>query len=517
MSANTSDIRIFTQRPSDGRKLAKYLEALGEEVETKTLPNQGRLRNADDGSGQSGVLQIYLLEDLEGWEASAAALKKTETSASGSPVVLASEAVCRSWATGRISEDVLFFSKPQTVEQWRRWAKRIALMAKERRRRAANRAVPERETILSPGRFALPSLVSDFHKALSLTSKRLDALVPTLDDHSPVHRQICGINTLVRYTLGITEKMRGLCEATQGKVEVFDLNGAVREAAGFMEQIAHPRQVFRFELHPEPLEMRGDRIQILRAVSSLIVNSLEAMPNGGAIHIRSGLVGADDIGELGLRSAKLGAVWVAIQDLGPGMKPAQKDRIFEPHFSTKSNSTHTGLGLTNVKSVVAEHDGTLLCETRVGRGTTFTLYFPSLPKRRRKQTRDKRSRGIVLLVDPEPLVRSTTRRLLEHGGFRVMDASSAREGLDLYFEHRHEVDLVLMDAALSDTSPGKAVGELREINPKVRVLMSSGISASAEIEREMKGGTIGFIQKPFRMRELFAKMEKILEANGSAI
>ncbi len=512
-----SCISIFSQTPSAARKLAGYLKDEGAVCRTYGFPDPVKSRSAKENPGAVEDLRVYIVENPEEWESVFSVLKKAGVSAAGSAIVLADEALCRSWEKGDTPGEALVFSKPRTAAQWRGWAKRIALMAKERRRPTADHADPEKEPIPSAGRFVLPSLISDFHKALSLIQQRLDVLTPTLDDASPVHRQISGINTLVRYTLGITEKMRQLCEAGEGEVNVFDLNGVIREAAGFLEQIAHPRQVFRFELHPEPLEMEGDRIQILRAVSGVIVNALEAMPNGGAIHIRSGRTDTDGSAEGSSDRGQTGTIWVAIQDQGPGMKPSQRKRIFEPHYTTKAKATHTGLGLTSVKSVVSEHGGTVGCETQAGRGATFTLRFPPAAKTDHPEAPKRGEKGVVLLVDPEPLVRSTTRRLLEHGGFHVMDASTAREGRELYFEHRHEVDLVLIDAASADISPDKAVRELKEINPQVRVLMSSGMSTTLDLERETNEENVGFIRKPFRMRELFAKVEEIMQAKGSPI
>jgi CheY-like chemotaxis protein len=209
-------------------------------------------------------------------------------------------------------------------------------------------------------------------------------------------------------------------------------------------------------------------------------------------------------------------VALEVRDDGPGMDAATVDRVFEPFFTTKF--TGRGLGLAAVLGVVRGHRGGLSVDSEPGKGTRFRLLFA--PSAREAGVElpapEVASRGTtVLLIDDEAVVREMVGEVLEHEGLCVLLAADGAAGVALFREARERVDVVLLDLSMPGWSGEETLRRLREIDPRVRVILSSGYGPEEARGRFGAGAPAGFIQKPYRPEQLMAEIHRCLQPAGA--
>ena len=174
----------------------------------------------------------------------------------------------------------------------------------------------------------------------------------------------------------------------------------------------------------------------------------------------------------------------------------------------------TGLGLASVYGTIKAHGGYIEVESKEKYGTTFRIYLPATKKKVKKaaETYDELIKGTetVLLVDDEEIIQDVCKELLKTIGYRVFSAKNGKEAIKLYRNNKDDIDMVLLDMIMPDMSGSEVYDRLKEINHEVKVLLSSGYSINGEATEILNRGCDGFIQKPFDIKKLSAKIKEIL-------
>ena len=199
------------------------------------------------------------------------------------------------------------------------------------------------------------------------------------------------------------------------------------------------------------------------------------------------------------------------------MDEATLARIFEPFFTTKDVGQGTGLGLATVYAIIKHHQGIIRVDSQPGRGTTFHIFLPVSAKavvpEPSREDGVLRGAGTILLVDDEDGVRMVAARMLEQLGYHVLLAPSGSQALEIYPQEQDRIDLVILDMLMPGMGGVETFQKLKEVDPKVRVLLSSGYSLDGEAQQVMAAGARGFIQKPYRLANLSHKVAEILIAS----
>ncbi|MBA7519214.1 Sensor kinase CckA [subsurface metagenome] len=294
--------------------------------------------------------------------------------------------------------------------------------------------------------------------------------------------------------------------------KVVSVSELLRESANFALRGSNVRVKFS---SPDNLwSVEVDEGQVSQVISNLIINADQAMPKGGIIELFAENVTAAAEDSLPLKNGKY--VKISIKDHGTGISEEHLPKIFDPFFTTKKKGS--GLGLATSYSIVKKHGGCITAESQLGAGTTFSIYVPATKKKIPEQGYSKErilfGKGRVLVMDDEEPIRELVAQMLSHCGYEVTTVKDGVEAMELYKKERDNgrpFDVVIMDLTIPGGMGGKeATQRLLEIDPGVKVIVSSGYSNDPIMADYKKYGFCGVIAKPYRIKELSEVLKKVI-------
>jgi len=317
---------------------------------------------------------------------------------------------------------------------------------------------------------------------------------------------------------GIVKQVLTFARGVEGERVLLQLKHLVSELAKVMAQ-TFPRNIdiqthFPADLWP----VLGDATQLHQVLLNLCVNARDAMPQGGSIRLSAENVDIDPHFASMNPGAQLGPhVVLRASDTGMGMSPETMEKIFDPFFTTKEVGKGTGLGLATVIGIVKSHSGFLTVQSEVGVGTTFSVFLPASEESRagdasKEEVPIVRGKGqLVLVVDDEPPIREALVRTLAANGYRAYTAEDGSDALALYFQRRGEIDVVLTDISMGQMDGVTLVRSLRKLDPKVRVIVSSGHLQKENVVVLEGLGVKSFLDKPYTAEKLLRAVQTVLQ------
>ena len=338
-------------------------------------------------------------------------------------------------------------------------------------------------------------------------------LLETVSSHSHYAR-LRSIEAQVRSASKLTAQLLGYARKGRYEVKSLDLNRVVEETSEIFGKAKMGVTIHK-ELADGLFATEADESQLKQILLDLYLNAAEAMLDSGDFIVKTSNVTHEDMKDKEYDPKPGNYVLLTVTDTGVGMDKSTMGLIFDPFFTTKHMGMGTGLGLAAVYGIITGHGGYIDVESRKGHGSTFSLYFPASEEKVRKvlRTADEitRTTGTVLLVDDEDIVLEVEKELLETLGYEVLTARDGKEAVEIYKKKWDKIDLVLMDMVMPNMGGGEAYDRMKEINPRVKVLLSSGYSIDREAKEILARDCDGFIQKPCTIKELSEKIREILE------
>jgi two-component system cell cycle sensor histidine kinase/response regulator CckA len=298
-----------------------------------------------------------------------------------------------------------------------------------------------------------------------------------------------------------------------------DLNEAVETLAAMLRRMIGEHIRLELDLaHPLP-RVLADTSMLEQVLMNLAVNARDAMPKGGGLVIATG--SGETTAEDGRRhpDAKPGPhVWLGVRDTGCGIPAEILPRIFEPFFTTKEEGKGTGLGLATVFGIARQHEGWVDVESEVGAGTLFRVFLPIAPL----QSEEVRTaadnllvqggKEVILLVEDEEAVRAYARTVLEMNGYKVLEAASGVDALEVWKRHRDRIALLVTDLVMPDEMTGLELAQRLVVEkPGLKVLFSSGYNpemAAAALQTE---AGYSFLHKPYQPKTLARMVREMLD------
>jgi len=358
-------------------------------------------------------------------------------------------------------------------------------------------------------------IAHDFNNLLMGIQGYVSLMLMDLPPNHPYVKKLQKIEEQVSSGAGLTGQILGFARGGRYEMKPTDLNGLLRKTSDLFSRTRKDVTIHD-RLDASLWTVMVDRAQMEQAFLNLYLNAGQAMPGGGDLSLESEnrFVREDDVMEAPVTPGRY--VRVSVTDTGMGMDEKTRERIFEPFFTTKAMGKGAGLGLASVYGIVKAHDGYIFVSSRPNEGARFDIYLPALMVSSIEERQERggfvRGNETILLVDDEEIVMDVTRELIELMGYRVFTARSGREGVDLYRRMGKEIDMVILDMIMPGMGGGEVFDQLRELNPRLRILLSSGFSLSDQAQEIMDRGCDGFIQKPFQPGELSLKIRQILDA-----
>jgi len=261
------------------------------------------------------------------------------------------------------------------------------------------------------------------------------------------------------------------------------------------------------KIHPG-LSVRGDQAELHQVLMNLCLNARDAMPHGGILRVAARAIHDTDVLPSSVDRAVPHLV-LSVEDTGVGMDSATRARAFEPFFSTKREGAGFGLGLATVREVVAFHGGHIEIESEEAKGTRFLIFLPLHAARAEERhvtgasaAQVASSRGLILLVDDEEVVRRSFARLLRQAGHRVVEANDGVKAAELYRQAQPRPHVVILDLDMPILTGEETQERLLAIDPRVRILFVSGHDEPAREAAVRVRGALGFLHKPCKAQAL---------------
>lgn len=265
------------------------------------------------------------------------------------------------------------------------------------------------------------------------------------------------------------------------------------------------------------LSVRGDQAELHQVLMNLCLNARDAMPHGGVLRVSASTItpGAQRLPEQ--LNANDTHLVLCVEDTGVGMDQATRARIFEAFFTTKREGAGFGLGLATVKEVVAFHGGQIQIESEEGKGTRFLVFLPmhAAGHEPRKVTgayeaQQPSSRGLILLVDDEEVVRRSFARLLRQAGHLVVEAQDGVKAVETYRQALPRPNLVILDLDMPVLSGEETQERLLMVDPHARILFVSGHDEPTRESAVHARGALGFLRKPCKAQLLLGAVSDAL-------
>jgi PAS domain S-box-containing protein len=371
-------------------------------------------------------------------------------------------------------------------------------------------------------------IAHDFNNLLMGILGHVDLALAKVPPESPVRPYLRLIDTSAQRAADLTNQMLAYSGRGRFVVEPIDLSRLVEEMGFLMGTIISKNVVLKYNLARDLPAVAADATQIRQVVMNLITNASDAIGNlSGIITVTTGQLEADReyLASTYLDEELPGGTYVFLEvtDTGAGMDRETQARIFDPFFSTKKSGR--GLGLAAALGIIRGHRGALRLYSEIDRGTTFKILLPAAgnaaevplqpsPQPAGAAPEPGQASGTVLVVDDDEAVRSVARMMLETAGYTVITAVDGVEGVEAFGAHAGEIDLVILDMTMPRMDGEEAYRRMRNIRADVRVILSSGYSEMDAVNRFTGKHLAGFIQKPYRARNLVEKVSEALSGNG---
>lgn len=357
-------------------------------------------------------------------------------------------------------------------------------------------------------------IAHEFNNLLMAIQGNASIILSNIDESDPRVERLHNIESLVKSGARLTGQLLGYARKGKYEPRPINVNRIVEETADTFGSARKEIMIYR-NFAKDVLPIEADQGQIVQVLLNLFINAADAMPDGGKLIIETMNISHSRIRYKPYHAKPGTYVLMKISDTGQGMAPETMERVFEPFFTTKKMGRGTGLGLASVYGIVKAHGGYIDVESKMGVGTTFSVYLPATEKKLVQEVyvSEPSAAGseTILLVDDDAMILDIGAMMLQRLGYTVLSASSGKQALRIYEADKENIHMVILDMIMPDMTGSETYDALKKAEPGVKVLLSSGYSIDGQAQKIMDRGCDGFIQKPFALDELSLNIRKILD------
>lgn len=358
-------------------------------------------------------------------------------------------------------------------------------------------------------------IAHDFNNLLTAILGYSEIMLNMTKEGEPFYKPSAIINNAAQKGAELAKKILMVTRKEKMEARPVNINDIINNSIELLQRSIPKNIEIAINLKENLPEITADPSQIQQVIMNLAVNARDAMPDGGRLTIETSMVGAENGAANDTLVDKGGFIKLSVSDTGIGMDTETQRKIFDPFFTTKETGKGTGLGLYIVHSVISNHGGYINLYSEPNKGTRFNIYLPITKEMGVEETNepgDIKGTGTILVIDDEPDVRELCRDMLEPLGYTVLLAGSGSDGINLFRTMKDKISLVIVDMIMPKMGGSEVFQALRTIKPDVKVILCSGYSHNgfAGIDKLLKSGAAGFVQKPFTRHSIAQAIKKAL-------
>ena len=362
-------------------------------------------------------------------------------------------------------------------------------------------------------------IAHEFNNALTGIIGNVELIDMFLPEDKDFSRYIDPMKSSAHRMANLTNKLLAYARGGKYKPTTISLSAFIEDTLPILKSTIKPSIRIETDLPRVISKVKVDLSQMQMVLSAILSNASEAIEGEGRIRINTGDEEIDEDFAKDHPDIEPGSyVCLTIEDDGKGMDEETRSKIFDPFFTTKFQGR--GLGMAAVYGIIRNHDGWILVDSKIDKGTVVRIYFPALkvkeeqvPEKRVKgpKTETPMGTGTILVIEDEQIVMDLTYALLEGLGYRVLEAKTGKEAVDIAKGFDGDIDLALLDIKLPDIMGDKVYPLIMEARPNLKVVVCSGYSIDGPAQEILDAGAQGFIQKPFTLEILAEKLKEVLE------
>ncbi len=357
-------------------------------------------------------------------------------------------------------------------------------------------------------------IAHDFNNLMMGMLGNISLILYDIGPDDPNYERLKTVESLIQSGSELTSQLLGYARKGKYELKLLNLNKILTECSSTFGR-ARKEIVIHKDFSQDLLPVQADESQLKQVFMNLFVNAAEAMPKGGDLFLQTQNATHQDMSNRAYKPNPGRYVMIRIKDNGKGMEQKTMARVFEPFFTTKEMGRGSGLGLASAYGIIKGHGGYIDVESEKGNGSMFNIYIPVSEASIRNEspvseTVEKGSETI-LLVDDEAVIIDVGSQLLEKLGYTVMTAEGGEEAIRMYHDNKEKIDLIILDMIMPDVGGSDVYENIKKIDPKANILLSSGYSINGQATEIMNRGCNGFIQKPFNLKDLSKKIREILK------
>jgi PAS domain S-box-containing protein len=335
--------------------------------------------------------------------------------------------------------------------------------------------------------------------------------------NSELQQYLSELDSSLRSGLQLTQQILSLTKRSEFSYRLINPTDLVEQAVMLLKQTC-PANIAIDAAFTVAGAIEAEPAQLYQAILNVALNAIEAMPDGGKLTVRTSRIGPDSLrrpknGELDEKDF----IRIEIEDTGIGIRDEDLKHIFDPFFSTKENGKTRGIGLTLTQKIIQEHHGFLQVESRINQGTTVSIYLP-VAKKAAERVAAKQQKPItgsqkqtVMVVDDESIILDLIEDILASDGYKIFTAENGLDAMRIYEVQPMQFDLVILDVIMPKMDGRELFYKMRELNPSVKIIITSGFSKPDIREELLEQGADGFLQKPFTIDVLTNLVHSALE------
>jgi two-component system cell cycle sensor histidine kinase/response regulator CckA len=396
------------------------------------------------------------------------------------------------------------------------WSRAIVYFFDITDRKRLEEQLQQSQKLESLGRLA-GGIAHDFNNLLMVITGYSDLLLGALDNPEKLRHGLTEIKRAGERGADLTQQLLAFSRKQMTQLRALSLNAAVQESQAMLQRIIGEDIRLVLSLDPDAWTIRADRGQMHQVLMNLVLNSREAMPQGGVLTIRTRNVHlASDFQEGPESAGSRAHVLLQIQDTGAGMDERTRKHVFEPFFTTRGTRKGTGLGLATVFGIVTHTGGHISVESEPGSGATFNLYFPPIPGAVHGEAQageprtEAKGSGTVLVVEDQEEVRQLTCTILSGLGFHVLEAGDGMEAMLVAAEYQQPIRLMVTDVIMPGINGRELAESMALSRPEMLVIYMSGYTDRVMSNDGVLDSSVAYLQKPFTPDKLTEMVHRVL-------